>query len=425
MTLALGIISSLIILFIKPINGLLVFYASMIWYPTALTFQVATLDFSVARISCLILFFKVVLDNRLTREFKITLLDKFMIFYFVGQFIAGSFTTDLTILVINRFGFFFDVFIPFFIVRIIIKDSVSFEKFIKGIMIITAPLALIALLESVTHHNYLLFGRSEPFIFPRWGMKRAMVTFSHPIYFGVFMSMIFGLGMFLWPKPAKFYYRILLLMILAGVGVSFSSGGWLGAASMIGISLLFKYRRNWRQILWTGFVLCVLIELFSNRHFYNVIDRIALNPHTAWYRTRLIEVAIFEGGMNDHWLFGYGYGVDPMWCINVDGRQKTDMVNHYLLILSQFGLLGFVPFMGLIWQSLKNIYNKLPSLKDNTKAWRNWIAGSTLLGIFLSINSVSLFGSPVNMLFIMFALTPCLKITKFQQIQSRNLKRAI
>lgn len=48
----------------------------------------------------------------------------------------------------------------------------------------------------------------------------------------------------------------------------------------------------------------------GNRHFYNVIGGFTINPATAWHRTRLIEVVLFEGGVSDHWLTGFGWS-DP------------------------------------------------------------------------------------------------------------------
>ncbi|MBN1764020.1 MAG: hypothetical protein JW860_02080 [Sedimentisphaerales bacterium] len=171
------------------------------------------------------------------------------------------------------------------------------------------------------------------------------------------------------------------------------------------IICLYKIRNYWKQMLVGALAMCLVVEVLSNRHFYNVIDRFALNSQTAWYRTRLIEVAFFEGGMSDHWLFGYGYGNDPMWCDKIDGRDHTDMVNHYLLVLCQFGLLGFIPFMGLIWYSLKNIYNDMPSLTNRIEIWQRWCMGATLLGLFFAMNSVSLFGQACNFLFILFALS--------------------
>jgi hypothetical protein len=45
--------------------------------------------------------------------------------------------------------------------------------------------------------------------------------------------------------------------------------------------------------------LYAVVEIISNRHFYDVFGDFTVNPVTAWYRSRLIDVALFEGGMSD------------------------------------------------------------------------------------------------------------------------------
>jgi len=404
MTLIIASICSLLCVILNPFHALIVYYTSLIWYPSSNTVQLATLDFSVSRIVCCVLFIRVLMNKKLMRGFNIIALDKCMIAYFACQIISGIFTTDFTTLVINRSGFFFDVFIPFILIRVLITDRYALEKFIKVVIFVTAPLAVFGLVEAITGNNYLLFGRDVASIDPRWGLKRAMASFGHPIYFGVFLSMVFGLGLSILPRFPK-VTGSLCIIILSGVFASMSSGGWLCAITMIGIVCLYKLRHNWKQMFMGVLIMCLVVEMLSNRHFYDIIDRFALNPQTAWYRTRLIEVALFEGGMSGHWLFGYGYGNDPMWGSKIDGRDDTDMVNHYLLILSQFGLLGFIPFVGLIWYSLNNIYNNMSSLSNKVVIWQRWCLGATLLGLFFTINSVSLFGQACNFMFILFALS--------------------
>ena len=89
--------------------------------------------------------------------------------------------------------------------------------------------------------------------------------------------------------------------------------------------------------------MCACVEIISNRHFYDVISRFTFSGSSAWYRSRLIEVALFQGGMSGHWLTGYGWGVDPGWGAIIYGRPRSDIINQYLLVLCKYGLVGLVP----------------------------------------------------------------------------------
>ncbi len=416
MTLLLAISISIIIIFSKPFNGLLLYYISLVWYPTSNTIYLGTLNFSVSRITILALIIKILLDNSILQKYSIKTIDKCMILYFVGQLFSGLFTTNFITVLTNRSGFFFDVFLPFIAIRLIIDSREKLTVYINRIVWITVPLGLITIFESYTHcKNILSFGMIEGYADPRWGMKRARATFSHPIYYGIFMSIILSLGMIKFPKN-----KFLLFAIFCGVFSSLSSGPWLCAITCIFIMCLYRFRYKWKTIIIVTSLTCLTIEIISNRHFYNVIDRFALNSQTAWYRTRLFEVALFENGMSGHWLFGYGFN-DPMWCKKIDGRNHTDMVNHYLLILSQFGLSGLIPFLLIIMASLKNIYyNCLFSLQSDH--WLRWVLGATLIGLLFSLNSVSLFGQASNFIFILFALTAPLEKININTNRT-NIKR--
>lgn len=161
-------------------------------------------------------------------------------------------------------------------------------------------------------------------------------------------------------------------------------------------------------------ILCGLVEIISNRHFYDVIDRFTFNASTAWYRSRLFEVAIFEGGMSGHWLTGYGFE-EPGWGLRIDHRNHTDMVNHYLLELCRYGLVGFIPFCGVIVAAIIKLFTGFWKLANEEDAWLIWCIGGGLSGVLLAFNSVSLFGQPMIMLFMIFGL--CAAVPELLQKQ--------
>jgi len=67
-----------------------------------------------------------------------------------------------------------------------------------------------------------------------------------------------------------------------------------------------------------------------------LIDYFAIDSHTAWYRTRLLEIAVSHIG--DYWLFGVGDAWPHHWAKLLDGREFIDVVNHFVIVTLYGGL---------------------------------------------------------------------------------------
>ena len=103
-------------------------------------------------------------------------------------------------------------------------------------------------------------------------------------------------------RKNKSVYKMLMVLMFLGCFSAMSSGGLLAMVGALLFIGFYKYRYYWKQAVVGIVIMCVVVEVLSNRHFYDVIDRFCFNSATAWYRGRLFEVAFFEGGMSGHWL---------------------------------------------------------------------------------------------------------------------------
>lgn len=404
-TISLAVFVGILVLYITPVYGLAIYSVISLWYPYSVgTVKVGTLDFSVGRIVIVILFIKVLFSTDLVSKFKVIWLDRLVIILFVAEVIAGLTTTDAMWLFEYRSGDFFDMALPYFAVRLIIRSKKEFITLLKIMAVSAAVLATFSIFESLTGYNLVEFGRNFGISDKRLEyFYRARTTFRHPIYFGVFSGMMGGLCMALLKndKRHQIFNTILVILIFLGAFFSMSSGGLLAMVGGLGFIAFYKFRHYWKQGIIMVIVMCGIVEMISNRHFYDVIDRFTFNAQTAWYRSRLFEVAFFEGGMSDHWIFGYGY-VDPRWCDKIDMRNHTDMVNHYLLVLSRYGLVGFVPFCAVILVSLRILFKGFWKVYAESDRWLIWCLGGALASVLLAFHSVSLFGQPMIMLFMIF-----------------------
>lgn len=404
-TLIIAAAGCMLVFFVRPVYGLAVYIILSMWYPYCVgTVSVSTIDFSVGRIVIIALFVKIFLSTNLTEKFKVIWLDKLVVILFVAEVIAGFTTTEPMKLIEYRSGDFFDMALPYFAVRLIITSKEQYISLLKAMAWAAAALTVLAFYECLTGRNLLKLGR--PLSVPDIRLNlfhRAQTTFRTSIYFGVFCGMTGAvcIGLVKNVRKNAILYTILAGSIFLGAFSSMSSGGLFAMVGGIGFICFYRFRHYWKAGIIGIILMCGLVEVISNRHFYDVIDRFTFNSATAWYRSRLFEVAFFEGGMSGHWLTGYGF-TEPGWGLKIDMNDRTDMVNHYLLVLSRYGLIGFIPFCAVIITAIKKLFENFWLVKSDEDQWLIWCVAGSLFGVLLAFNSVSLFGQPMTMLFMMF-----------------------
>ncbi len=405
LTLAISAAASVLVFFLTPVYGLAVYIAVLGWYPSYLTVKLGTIDFNVCRIVILAIYARLFLLTNLTNRFKFIWLDKLIILYFLCQVLAGAVTAQsLMAFLENRAGAVFSLVLPYFAVRLIVTNREEYVKLLKTIVLVAAPMAIIGFYESMTGNNpvgflrnYWAWGGSAPYVaVSRFGFFRAELTFPHAIMYGLFFAMFGPLcaGALFSAKTDRAFYSIGLGLMGIGVFSSMSSGPWLAGLLSISFIVFFRWRKHWKPVVLTILLVCFSVEIISNRHFYDVLGDFTMNPSTAWYRSKLIDVALFEGGMSDHWLTGFGFGVDPGWGVKIDGRERTDTVNHYIFILHTYGLVGFVPFLAMNAVVVKKLVDAYRASFSASDKWLVWCLSAALFGLSGALTSVSLFGQP-------------------------------
>ena len=189
-----------------------------------------------------------------------------------------------------------------------------------------------------------------------------------------------------------------------------SSGSVLSILVAILFILFYRYRKYWKPAVVSIVLLCVAIEIISTRHFYHYMTRFMMSQSTAWYRGRLLDVALFEGGMSNHWLIGYGINTEKAikagaeWGARIDGRDFVDPVNEYVLIIFRFGIITLIPFLAMIFVSIKKIIDTWKMNLSDADRWLIWCLSASWAGLLITMNSVGLFGPPITEFFMMLAI---------------------
>ncbi|MCK4791748.1 MAG: hypothetical protein KAV87_48900 [Desulfobacteraceae bacterium] len=429
LTLFIALAVSVIVLLSSPIFGLIIYIAAFAWYPTYLTVPVGTIDFTVRRIVILAIYAKLFLGTGLPERFRFIWLDKIVIIYFAAQVLAGA-TTAASVMAFleNRAGAIFDTVLPYFAVRMIIRNRQQYLILLKAIVIIAVPLAIIGFYECLTGKNPVGFmqkyspWRAAEEYFPRYGFFRARFTFWHSIMYGLFFA-IFGpicAGILAHVKKYKTLCWTGLGLMGVGVFSSMSSGPWLATLLAVPFIAFYRWRKHWKPVVIIIIVMCGFVEIISNMHFYDVLSRYTFSLQTAWYRRQLIHVALFEGGMSGHWLTGFPFGTDPGWGPKILGLSGTDMVNHYLAVLVRFGLVGFVPFLAMNVAVVKKLIDTYKASILDSDKWLIWCLSASLFGLAGAFMSVSLFGPPTTIYYMMIGFCGVMPLIVKKRIRSRD-----
>jgi hypothetical protein len=409
-TLGVAAVASLAVMMVRPVMGLIVFLVALAWYPQYLAVDLGGTHFTVSRIVILAVYLKVFTTPELVNRFRWCWLDRFVLAGIVLEAISGlAHAEDVPAFLNNRAGAAFDTVLPYFAARLVLTSKADYLTLVKSAVIVAAPLAVFGAYQSVTGHDPLGFLSRYSFVKPtefdralpaRSGFWRAEATMGLSISFGLFFAILgaWAAGLWNFVRARRMLVAGLGFMVI-GLVSSMSSGPILAGLMAILFMAAYPLRRYWKTGVAMVVVAMVGVEILSNRHWYGVWGDFTFDASTAWYRTRLIEVAL-GGGMSGHWLMGFGYAVDPGWGPLIDGRGHTDVVNHFILLLVRFGLIGLAPFVASVVAAGLRLRRAFQSAQAPADRWLIWTVASCLFGVVSALFSVSLMAQPTQVFYM-------------------------
>jgi hypothetical protein len=399
-TLAVALIVSTLVLLLRLPYALSAYIAALVWYPDFLRISIGTIDISVGRIVVTALLLRCLCDIRIRRRFVWSRLDTWVTLSMAVYVGIYCITYPLSEVVENRAGFLMDTWLAYMAVRLVVTDKATLISFTKATSVPLAALAVLGVVECVTHWQpFLSLARFCPWQTPvgeiivegRWGLTRAMGPFSHSIMFGIcfvlFLPLIWSL------RHEQGYWGKLAYPLSAAVVIgafsSMSSGPWTMLIITIFCLAMEKYKRWVKPLLLTLVISCMLVGVISNRPFYYVLYSY-LNPVGGdwWNRAKIIDCAIEDFG-KWCWL-GYG-GQDPGWGEKT-GMGHTDPTNEFIFAGVEYGMLGVVALCSVLFIAIRKLV-RLHKLSNDAvlKSWI-WASGTVLIATIAVFMSVSLFG---------------------------------
>ena len=427
LTLTIGLTAGILILFLRPSYGLGVYLAVLFLYPSYLTVRVFGCNLSAQRILIAVLLIRVLIDQNLLSKFKINLLDKLMIAMFVIGFITMSITMNITDFAKTYSGQFMDSAVVYFLFRLIITSRHSLLSIMKILSPILFVAAVIGVIQSITGkspydgmYSYCQWNlEGEPVNQgERVGLFRAYGSDAVHIMFGLSFVAFLPLILLLRQEGGKWKVMtyIFFTAAIAGTLSSISAGPYLGILTVL-FCLFIRRRPQYIKPLLIGLALIVFsVEILSNRGFFYVASRFAFHEGNAWYRARLMDVAIMK--LPEYWMFGYGM-VEPGWGPLIDNREHTDVCNQYVLQAIYHGISGAAIFVSMLWTAVAGlrrlaIYSPDRRLKDTA-----WLIGIAIVSLAVVFFSVGVFGKFTAVFYSLLGIAGCFYIPKIVKKPAR------
>lgn len=377
-----------------------VLVASMLIWPEFLRIPLGLFEASVPRLVALMLVARAIVQGS-HRNVSGCNVDRIVLAIWAWTVLASIFAGSPFSHVSQMIGRGFDTVLMYFVIRFYITSAENLKELARWLILVAVVMGVLGVIETTTTRSpysgmdafraWSWISKEDQF---RSGFLRAKGSTSIHIYFG--MAMMLVTGMLLSINKGLLQQRFgswgILLGFLGALS-SMSSGPWLACAIMLTFGL-YQYRPDLiRPSLVLILLMSIFMEILSNRHFYNLIDYLALDPHTAWYRTRLMEVAATH--VSEFWIVGVGAQWPHHWGAILDGRDHIDVVNNFLIVALYGGLPAMVLFLASHAFAISRVTALWRSRKGGDLRRVAFSLAVVLVALDLSSLSVGLFGPPL------------------------------
>lgn len=337
-----------------------------------------------------------------TLQFGRTWPDKALMAYLLLLLALAIRDTSLTDTFRQGLYLFIDIFLPYYVASRALRTLQDFKDAMFAFVLAALLLACISLFELLRH--WLLYSALLGALDLKWGysdylgrasLLRASASTGHAIALGYVITVAIGFYLFLQQSVLSRVHRVLGSMLLAvGLFAPLSRGPWVGAAGLI-VAYIVTGRFAMRRLAilaMTGVaVLPFLAVMPGGNKLLDLLPFVgSVEKGNITYRGQLFDNAILV--IQRNLLFGSpDFSNTPEMQAMRQGQGIIDVVNTYLHIALQNGLIGLSLFAGFFIATLLGIRKALRSLTDKEdemyRLGRALLA--TLIGILIIIATVS------------------------------------
>lgn len=334
--------------------------------------------------------------------FGLTKVDKILVVYLLVTVILHLRGPSLTDTLRFAFYQFIDVYLPYFVISRSLKNIQDFRDVLLSMVLAIMVLAPLAIFESYKHwllYSYvtdlLKLEGGKAIYLGRESMLRAITTTGQPIALGYLMAVGMGLHLFVQRfMKNKLVRRLSIALLVGGLIAPLSRGPWVGAAAMLVVFIFTGHyaARQWINMALAALLVFPLISVLpGGEKVINLLPFIGTTEkENVDYRQQLITNSMIVIKRNP-WFGSLDYLKTPEMEAMRQGGGIIDIVNTYIQIALDAGLVGLGLFVSFFVLTLLDIYRAMRSVAD--KGSDEYLLGrallSTLLGILIIIFSVS------------------------------------
>ena len=320
--------------------------------------------------------------------------DKFLLLYIFFMIALEFRDTTLTDGLRKCFYMVTDILLPYYVFSRGIKDLPQMRKTICAFLATAIVMSVIAMFENIKHwllYNSLgaALGASSGggLYLGRSGELRVLASFGHSIVLGYFMAVAFGCYLYINTSIKNTMMRRLgFLLIAIGLFIPLSRGPWVGALIIYIVFILQgkgAFKKLGKLILAGIIALPILAMIPGGQKYINLIPYFGTaeqaNVH---YRERVFDNSIIV--IKRNLLLGSSnYIQAPEMQELKQGQGIIDIVNSYILVTLESGIVGLSLFLSIFISVLCSIRSRLKQIKDNNLELHT--LGRCLLAIIVGI----------------------------------------
>ena len=355
-------------------------------------------------LSLVILFpaFISLLTNPNTLKFGKNLPDKLIILYLILTILLDIRGTTITDSLRQALYAFTDVFLPYYVASRALKQLDHLKEALNGFVVASFVVAAIASFEF--SKGWLLY-KTLPNV---WGIHagignylmrgnnlRALASLGQPIVLGYVLVVAIGFYLFIGSLiRSKNIQRLGLAILTLGLLATLSRGPWVGAIALLVIFIVTgPYAIKRLAILSiTAIAAISLISIMPRgEKVINLLPFIGnIERDNIDYREKLLGNSIIVIKRNP--LFGsVNYLDTPEMQQMIQGEGIIDIVNTYLQISLNYGLVGLGLFAGIFLMVLSGLHQcrKIISDKESELYLLGRSLTATLIAVLIIIFTVS------------------------------------
>lgn len=333
--------------------------------------------------------------GRLTPQKGQLFLVLFLILAQIGSQASAGSLKPLTVIELAR-----KWVLPYLMGRLLISEIGDLRAAYRTMMVIVVILTILAIFECAVQLNpinmllgkrYDLLEQGEGY---RWGLKRAHVTFDHPIFFG--MTLVLLLPWTLETRRQSIlgqgsrWWRMMPWLIACGLFATVSRGPQLAAMATVGIYAFFRLseRRLTFLMIFLG-AACVAytqketlidaLSCFAGEKNVEEIRFITIDGEEVEYsgtNHRLLLFRVYSQAIDQAGLFGFGYELKGVLIDENLAQRFASIDCHYLLFFLQHGYLGCGAFLILTLTILIKLIRRAWNPTDAIGSFAGGLAGA-------------------------------------------------